>query len=460
MRSAFQGLLILVAAIGVLLWAFFLATFSNPDAAARQCIRPGMHADEAVQWSLARDASLGIPYSDNQDRFHGPALAVATRMSLALQGQSFQTVTKEQLRQVPYAFYLLLCLAPLALGGVPWPARVTAALLLFFSSAGTYFPNYFIQEPLLVAGFVWGVLLWQRSGADGRSPRWALVAGAGFGLALACKVTAAAYLGVLFLALLLFGRETLRWRRVGWGALGTVAVWVCLQTSVFTDWDGMVAWGLQFWRSFGVASGNDDTLYATDLNYWWMVGAFLLGLGGLRLLQRQRHTLADVPLACAVGCYLFHLALPYKTPWLLFLPVCLALALVLPVLLNGSAMRWTLGVVGATVFVYSSGLTCKWHTATDYKVACLPAQMAEIKAAWLKPHPQGQFYIAVEASHYWPLPFYLRDFQVGFGDFAGAEQAPVRFIKATDRSKPMVPGYAATYFELRQREGYWMLVAE
>lgn len=460
MRSVFQGVILVLAAIGVLLWVFFLATFTDPDSAARQCIRPGMHADEAVQWSLARDASLGIPYSDNQDRFHGPALAVATRTALALQGQSFQTVTVGQLRHVPYAFYLLLCLAPLALGGVPWPARVTATVLLFFSSAGTYFPSYFIQEPLLVAGFVWGVLLWQRSAEPARSPRWALAAGAGFGLALACKVTAAAYLGVLCLALLCFGRATLQWRRVGWAALGTVTVWVTLQTSFFTDGDGLVAWGLQFWRSFGVAAGNEDTLYTTDWNYWWVVGVFLLSLVGLRLCQRERHTLADVPLACALGCYVFHLALPYKTPWLLFLPVCLALALVLPVLLNGSAVRWTLGVLAATVFVFAAGLSCLRHTPTHYEVAFLPEEMAEIKAAWLKQHPQGQFYIAVEASHYWPLPFYLRDFQVGFGDFAGSEQAPVRFIKATDRSRPVVPGYVATYFELRQREAYWMLVAE
>ena len=33
-----------------------------------------LHADEAVQWSLAKELAEGTPYSTHQDKFHGPTL--------------------------------------------------------------------------------------------------------------------------------------------------------------------------------------------------------------------------------------------------------------------------------------------------------------------------------------------------------------------------------------------------
>jgi len=89
-----------------------------------------------------------------------------------------------------------------------------------------------------------------------------------FGLALACKVTTAAYLGLFALALVWCARDTLTWRRSAWAAAGALGVGVALQTSLFTDGHGLVAWGHQFVRSFAVASGNADTLPLTNPGYW------------------------------------------------------------------------------------------------------------------------------------------------------------------------------------------------
>ena len=72
-----------------------------------------------------------------------------------------------------------------------------------------------------------------------------------------------------------------------------------------------------------------------------------------------------------------------------------------------------------------------------------------------------KFYIAVDGGHYWPLPYYLRKYQVGYGDFPEAARAPLRLIPATDLSEPRVPGYAVDSLTLRASgDRYWVLVAK
>ena len=417
-----------------------------------------LHADEAVQWSLAKDSAAGIPYSDSLDKFHGPALAVVSKVVFAVRGLKFDDATQRDLQAVAYLFFILTCFVPLLLEGLTWSTRFLASALLFVGSAGCYFGHYFIQEPLLVAGFVWGVLLWSRS-ASGERPAWqAVFSGAAFGLSLACKVTTMAYLGILLLALLVFARGTLTWRRVGWATVGALVVWVSLQTVLFTDWAGMVAWGHQFWRSFAVASGNEDTLTLTDPGYWWTVGLWLAALVAIRLIRGGPRSADDVPLAVAVGCFLFHLALPYKTPWLLFLPVCLSLAMVWPVLAEGKTWTWVSCFASANLFVLLSGQGLQRHTATNPTLYTTLDEVAEVRASWEKTHPNRPFYIAVEGGHYWPLPYYLRGYQVGYGEFAGAEKAPIRFLPYLDRPEPNEPGYVNVFFRLRYDSPYWMLV--
>ena len=60
-----------------------------------------LHADEAVQWSLAKDAAGGAPYSLNEDKFHGPALAVVTQAVFALRGLGCDEASAQDLRDVP-----------------------------------------------------------------------------------------------------------------------------------------------------------------------------------------------------------------------------------------------------------------------------------------------------------------------------------------------------------------------
>lgn len=456
-------LLIGLAAIGVLGWMYFIlwggiAMHSPVSPPGIQESEPRLHADEAVQWSLAKDSVAGVPYSENQDKFHGPALAVATKVVFALRGLKFDDASEGDLRFVPFLFYLLVCAAPFCLRDVAWPTRWMAAFVLLMGSAGCYFGHYFIQEPLLVAGFVWGVLLWNRTAEAARPAWWAVFSGAAFGLSLACKVTAVAYLGILLLALLVCARETLTWRRVGWAAVGALVVWISLQTVLFTDWEGMVAWGHQFWRSFAVASGNDDTLVQTNAGYWWTVGLWLASLVVIRLFRGGKRSADDVALAVSVGCFLFHLALPYKTPWLLFLPVCLSLAVAWPLLAERRAFAWLASTIAAAAFVFGSILTLKRHTPTRGGVSLMASELVDYQQVWQKTHPGKPFYIAVDGGHYWPLPYYLRAFQVGYGDFDGAERAPVRILAHHDGGEPAIPGYRNCKLRLRRGEDYWVLI--
>jgi len=456
-------LLVGLAAIGVLGWMSFvmlggIVMHSPVSPPGLQDFPPGLHADEAVQWSLAKDSAAGVPYSDNQDKFHGPALAVATKAVFALRGLKFDEASEADLRFVPFLFYLCVCAVPFFVRGISWPTRGMVAFLLLMGSAGCYFGHYFIQEPLLVAGFIWGVLLWLQSAGDGRPAWWALFSGAAFGLSLACKVTTVAYLGILLLALLVCARETLTWRRVGWATLGALVVWVSLQTVHFTDWEGMVAWGHQFWRSFAVGSGNEDSLTMTNPGYWWTVGLWLAVLVVLRLLRGGKRSAEDVPLAVSAGCFIFHLALPYKTPWLIFLPVCLSLSMAWPLLAEKGKYLWLSCAIATAVFVFAGALILERHTPTKINGELLADELGEFRASWQKVHPGKPFYVAVDGGHYWPLPYYLRAFQVGYGDFNGAERAPVRILTAHDSSAPAIPGYRSYSLKLRRNESYWVLV--
>jgi len=443
---------ILLIGLGALCLLAFDVSRDNPG-------HPGaLHADEAVQWSLAMDAAAGTPYSVNEDKFHGPALAVATRAVFALRGLGFEQAAVDDLRLIPSLFFLLVCAVPLALPGVSWSLRILASLLLLKGMAGCYFGGYFVQESLLVAGFTWGVLLWLRF-SEGSQPAWrAAFAGVSFGLALACKVTALVYLGLFGLALLLCARATLTWSRVGWASLGALVVGVALQTSLFTDGHGLLAWGHQLKRSFSVASGGADTLPLTNPGYWVVVGSWLALLVAGRLLRGGPRAASDVPLALALGCFLFHLALPYKTPWLLFLPVCLSLAMVWPTLAEGASWSRVVGFAAAIGFSLVSLWALEAHTPTATHVGNLPRDLAAYRADWQAAHPGRPFYVAIDGGHYWPLPYYLRAFQVGYGDFPGAERAPVRFLVRTDASQPQVPGYRAYRLVLREGESYWVLL--
>jgi hypothetical protein len=423
-------------------------------------IPPGpLHADEAVQWSLAKELSEGTPYSTHQDKFHGPTLATALLISAKLTGTAPKDMNEHYLRSVVSLFLGLMAAAALILPGAGKGARYVTAAFIVLTGGCTPFGYYYVQEMLLAAGFVWGVALWLRAEGFPASSRWWLLSGAAFGFALACKVTAAAYLVFFLLALLLLRQfvPDRRWLRFGFGL---VASWALFQSVGFTDLPGLKSWWLQLARSLGVASGrSEDTLFAENLAPWGWAAAWLavfaLARSGLsRAGWRTRHS-ADLPCLVAALVFLFHLALPYKTPWLLLLVFSLPLTLGFPYLLSGRVARVSLLAVSLAAVALLAQVSLAGHTRTS-DLRSFNAGVARVAKA-----SGDKFYVAVEGGHYWPLPYYLRPYRVGFGDFPQAAKAPLRLIPANDASEPFVPGYAVSSLTLREGgDRYWVLVAK
>ena len=423
-------------------------------------VPPGpLHADEAVQWSLAKELSEGSPYSSNQDKFHGPTLATALLITAKLAGTTPMDMDEHYLRSVVSIFLGLMAAAALILPGAGRSARYVTAGFIVLTGGCTPFSYYYIQEMLLVAGFVWGVALWMRAEGSPPDSRWWLLSGAAFGFALASKVAAAAYLFLFIVALLLLRRfvPDRRWLRF---VFGLVASWACFQSVGFTDLDGLVTWWVQLARALGVASGHsEDTLLAASLAPWGWAAAWLavfaLARSGLSLAWRNRHE-ADLPCLVAVLVFLFHLALPYKTPWLLLLVFSLPLTLALPYLLVGRTVRAVVLAPALVTVALMAQASLSSHSRTRGEIPDFQPKVANMAKAYGE-----KFYIAVEGGHYWPLPYYLRAYRVGYGDFPQAATAPLRLIPATDASEPVVPGYVVSNLTLRDGgDRYWVLVAK
>ena len=154
--------------------------------------------------------------------------------------------------------------------------------------------------------------------------------------------------------------------------------------------------------------------------------------------------------------FLFHLALPYKTPWLLLLVFSLPLTIALPYLLVGRALRVAALAPALVIVALMAKTSLSSHSPTSDGVLRFQAQVARLAKAH-----GDKFFVAVDGGHYWPLPYYLRQYPVGYGDFPQAAKAPLRLIYATDASEPAVPGYGVSSLTLREGgDRYWVLVAK
>ena len=136
----------------------------------------------------------------------------------------------------------------------------------------------------------------------------------------------------------------------------------------------------------------------------------------------------------------------------------LSLTLALPYLLKGSAARMSALAFGLLVVTGIAQGPLSSHSRTDLLAAF--NESVEVMAKAYGP----KFYVAVEGGHYWPLPYYLRRYPVGYGDFPQAAKAPLRLIPAHDDSRPFVPGYVAlgplTLRVGHEGDRYWVLVAK
>ena len=440
---------LVVVVLAALLWS------------ALSFVPPGpLHADEAVQWSLAKELSEGTPYSSHQDKFHGPTLATVLLIAAKVSTTAPTDMTEHYLRSVVSIFLGLTAAAALILPRVGKGSRYVTAAFVVLTAGCTPFAYYYVQEMLLVAGLVWGVALWMRAEGSPPDSRWWMLSGAAFGFALACKVTAAAYLFLFIVGLILLRRFVAdrRWLRF---SFGLVASWACFQSVGFTDLPSLQTWWMQLARAFGVATGHSEgTLLAASLAPWgwaaaWLAVFALVRSGLSRVGWRSRHEV-DLPCLVAVLVFLFHLALPYKTPWLLLLVFSLPLTLALPYLLVGQTVRALVLTPALVTIALMAQSSLSYHSQTISEILHFQKKVANLAKAY-----GGKFYIAVEGGHDWPLPYYLREYNFGYSDSPLTAKAPLRLIPAYDNSEPFVPGYTVSSLTLREGgDRYWVLVAK
>lgn len=441
--------LVFAIAVACLGLAFWLARDGVPS-------RP-LHADEAGQWSLMVE---GGPHSETGDRFHGPALGSLARAGFGVLGVDPAGASESALRAVPLLFAVTLLFSSFV-------RRHRSSVLLGFLAIAPC--ARFIQEPVLAASLVWAALFWLREDEVEARHLWRLrfAAGAFAGLALACKVTAALYLAVAALAYLWLRRaEPSRGGLViFWSS--TLLSWAYWQSTFFTDLPALATWWVQLGRAFGVAAGVTQEPLTLVTVWPWILSSVLLavaGYGRWRLRAETppgRHRL-DPLLLAATAVLLLHLVLPYKTPWLLMTIDMLVLVVLLPELLVDDFLRgldegaWRV-VRGFLLLVLAVG-AFRWVSSGRYAYVetspAVPAMAGAIRAAAVS---SPTLLIQVSGANCWPLPYYLRGLRVGYGQFAGAEGADVRWIEAVGAEAPSVVGYRTYPVEMRPGELWWVL---
>jgi len=415
-----------------------------------------LHADEAGQWSLMVENQ---PHSQTQDRFHGPALGLVARAGLTVLGIDPSDASEGALRAVPLLFACTLFLASFV-------RRHRSSVLLGFLAIAPC--ARFIQEPILAVSLVWTALFWLREDEVEARHLWRvrLAAGAAAGLALACKVTAALYLGVATLCYLWLrrGQPSRGGRTVFWASM--LVFWAYWQSTFFTDCRALATWWLQLGRAFGMAAGVSGEPLTLVSPWPWAVSVVLLGaaiLGRWRRLGELpwgRHRL-DPLLLASVAVVLLHLALPYKTPWLLMTVDMLVLFVLLPELLVDDLCRgldegaWRLAQ-GLLLVAISLG-AFRWVSAERYAYVETSPVVRTVTRAIRGAPASSAWLIQVNGDNCWPLPYYLRGLRVGYGVFAGSDAADVRWIEATGSEAPAVPGFRAFPVEMRAGELWWVL---
>ena len=446
-------------------------------------VRPfhGDEANQAMRTGLLLEDGV---YAYDPHEHHGPTLYYLALIPLWLTGtHDIAAANEATFRTVPVFFGLALIVLLWTLrSGLGFGATAIAALLTALSPALIFYSRYYIQETLFIffalgaiaAGFAW----WRRP-----SILRAALTGALLGLTFATKETCvilffamgAGIMGTLILARFRDGTRLCfqSYRRKGDAALFLLAgllVSVVLFSSFFTHGQGV----LDSIRAFttytteraegqGSAGIHDKPwhYYFTLLGYTYRSAGqrysegLILGLGAIGILTALARPMheerrAEIHFGRFIALYtlvviLAFTLIPYKTPWNLLpfhQPLVLCAGIGGAALFRG--LRW-LPLRAVLAVALAAGMAhLGWqawrinfiypaHEGNPYVYAhtsgTLTRMTDDIHAiAALKPNPeQMPIYIIQPDGDYWPLPWYLRDFdQVGYWtQVPDAPDAPV-----------------------------------
>ena len=448
--------------------------------APRLSLRP-MHTDEAVHADNFRQAFLergGYRYDPNE--YHGPTLNYLTLIPARLSSaHSYSDITEVTLRIVPVVFGVLVVLLTLLLVRGLGLAAVLAAVLAALSPAMVFYSRYYIQEMLLVC-FTFGVIVCGYRYAQTKTLVWAVAAGGCVGLMHATKETCILALGAMGLALALSCRGLpARASRAGrprhskplhlvLGFAAAVCVSALFYSSFFQHPQGVLDSYLAYATYLGRGAGGNTThvhpwyyylqmiVFARYFNgpIWtegWIVLLALVGL--VAVVTGRLRSPIDVKLVRFIALYTVvmtaaYSAVPYKTPWCLlsFLHGMILLAGVGAATLLAWARKPAYRAVVIALLVVAAG-----HLAfLTYRANFV--YYADSRNPYVYAHPTPEIFtivdrvkeyagvhglgqsdgmpiqVAAPGKDYWPLPWYLRAYHVGWYTDIPDEVGPLILI--------------------------------
>ncbi len=416
-----------------------------------------IHADEATGAHIFSQRIENANYRFDPTHFHGPLLSLSTLPLAKLYGESsWQELSLPMLRTGPVLAGLLMVLSPLLWLRMIGPrAALGAAALLACSPLLVYYNRMYIHESWLV---LFGMLAVAAIFYVVKQPtrNRAILAGLATGLMFATKETFAISMiawtvaGAACWLMMLAGKAGTDHRPptfidylkpAGWFAGTVLAVGTVFYTNVFRDPVGIVD-AIRTYFVYETTPGHDKPFFyyfetliwpKHTLGMWWTEGGIvLLGLVAcvLAVMQKTRRLAISF---IAIG-FLTHLLIysliSYKNPWLMMLPWALACLLagcaftpratseskaklvVLTTCLGLILLFQTRQATHASGRLANHDNNPYAYVPTSRNIAQLPAWLRE-----LEPYQGDQTIepIAVIGREYWPLPWYLRDFeQVGY----------------------------------------------
>jgi uncharacterized protein (TIGR03663 family) len=427
------------------------------------------HADEATG---ARITAMRMETGGGKfdpKHYHGPLLGdLAIPLCRARGEDGWKGMSKGTLRLLPACAGVLLVCAPLFWRRVFGdPAALLAGAFLAVSPLLVYYSRMFIHEMLLA---LLGVLA---LAAMTRGPR-PVAAGILIGLMYATKesfaISMIAWTGAALLTAALApgvwkgevvtGFALRWWRPFLTAAALAVAVAMVFYTGFLTYPRGAVDAVMTFFV-YETVEGHDKPWfwYAELLAWpgksggvWWFgtplvvlaLAAFGWSFSNSGRLARQRDLVRFMAFSAA-GHVAIYSVFAYKTPWLACLPwahVCLLAGFSLAALPDRRVWQWgAVFAVGLLVCIplwRQARMACGRLASDDRNpYAYVPTRRdVERLESWIqqlraKAAPGSADTAAVVGNDYWPLPWYLRDFdQVGYWQEPPADLEKMAFVFA------------------------------
>jgi uncharacterized protein (TIGR03663 family) len=471
-----------------LVWRIASLTILAGAAFIRLCelgLKP-MHHDEGVNgFFLTKLYNTGV-YNYDPSNYHGPTLYYFALVPVKLNaflfgGSGLSTVA---VRLVPAIFgiatvWLALCLRR----NIGTIGALTAAALIAFSPGDVYISRYFIHEAHFVF-FTLGIIVASLRYYERADPVYLLLASLCAALLFATKETAiisVAVLGLAFIVAHLYMRLAGRRTGVPWekkraeqrkpkkkvasreeplerfGGLSNVALWsavalslfvfvsILFYSSFFTYWEG-VSGAL---KSFQVWAKTGSTEHAHPWHTYltWLMQEesplLLLGFAGAMIaLIRRRNRFAIFAGAWAFGILAAYSLIPYKTPWLM-INITVPLAIIGGYAVNElynlegelklRIAALALAAVAVTAACAQAVILNFYHYDDDrypyvyaHTYREFLSMVNAIDALAKRAGTGAQTGITITAREYWPLPWYLRDYErAGFFGRMTATDEPI-----------------------------------